>query len=175
MHYEKTNGIAVNGHGELKGRWATHQPQHEILLAWLLGFVSHLVTDATIHPIVQATVGEYSSHKEQHRTCEMTQDSLIFNEVKNNDVTYAEFSEVLKFCAESPEFPTLMAFWKRQLQAGFPDYCEACYRKVMLPGNGTGAFKKESFDRAAQNVIAACTFLFDGLTNDTAVDDLIRN
>jgi hypothetical protein len=229
MHYEKTNGIAVNGHGDLKSRWATHQPSDEILLGWLLGFVSHLVTDATIHPVVQATVGEYISHKEPHRICEMTQDSIIFNEVKNNDVTYAEFSEVLKFCAESSEFPTLMDFWKKQIQAAYPEkeddsdpslwfstytaaidvaeggsgivaffrhagldgnflyhnkvelqadypqYCESYYQKVMLPANGTGTFKKEGFERAVRNVVDAWTYLFNGLTNDAVVAELIRN
>ena len=229
MHYERTNGIAIKGHGELKSSWETHQPVDEILLAWLLGFVSHLVTDATIHPIVQAIVGEYSSHKEQHRTCEMTQDSLVFNEFKNNDVTYAEFSEVLKFCGDSPEFPALMGFWKKQLLATYPEkendsdpalwfstytkaidvaeggsgivaffrhagldgnflyhnkaelladypqYCESYYRKVTLPANGTGAFKKEGFERAVLNVIAAWSFLYDGLTDDAAVAEIIRN
>lgn len=229
MHYEKTNGIAINGHVDLKGRWATHQPSDEMLLAWLLGFVSHLVTDATIHPVVQATVGEYSTHKEQHRTCEMTQDSLIFNEVKKNDATYAEFSQILMFCAKSTDFQTLMGFWKKQLRATYPgkedDFnpelwfttytaaidvaeggsgivaffrhaglgekflyhnkaellakypqnCESYNKKVMLPINGTGTFKKECFERAVQNVMDAWTYLFDGLTNDSIVAEIIKN
>ena len=59
MHYEKTNGIVASGSDELKKVWASRTAADEINLVWLLGYVSHLVADATIHPIVQAIVGPY--------------------------------------------------------------------------------------------------------------------
>lgn len=111
MHYEKTNGIAINGHNELKRVWSSRQTADEIKLVWLFGFVSHLVADATIHPVVQAIVGTYEEHKTEHRMCEMTQDSLIYFERKNTDIRYAEFSSALKFCSRSEHFDSLMDFW----------------------------------------------------------------
>jgi len=114
MHYEKTNDIVANGFDELKKVWAMRQDADEIKFIWLLGFVSHLIADASIHPIVQAIVGPYEQNKEQHRICEMTQDSLIYNEFKNIDIRYAEFSSIIKFCSKSEYFDELMDFWKEQ-------------------------------------------------------------
>lgn len=114
MHYEKTNAIAVYGHDALKKVWATKGIKEETQLVWLLGFVSHLVIDATIHPIVQAIVGPYAENKEAHRICEMTQDSLIFFEIKKMEVRYSEFSDILKYCRESPHIEDLIGFWTEQ-------------------------------------------------------------
>jgi hypothetical protein len=111
MHYEKTNGIAINGHKELKKVWASGQTADEIRLVWLWGFISHLVADATIHPVVQAIVGAYAQNKSEHRLCEMTQDSLIYFERKKTDIRYAEFSSALKFCSKSEHFYSVMDFW----------------------------------------------------------------
>lgn len=121
MHYEKTNSIAVSGYNELKRIWPSRNSSDEIRFAWLMGYVSHLVADATIHPVVQAIVGPYEQNKEEHRICEMTQDSLIFNEYKNNDIYYAEFSSILKFCKESESFEGLMEFWKNQVIQNYQD------------------------------------------------------
>lgn len=63
MHYENTNGMVVGGHTVLKRRWASRDALDEATLVWLFGFVSHLVADATIHPVVQAIVGPYQEHK----------------------------------------------------------------------------------------------------------------
>ena len=71
MHYEKTNSIAASGHKELGESWSSKTTAEEIKFVWLLGYVSHLVADATIHPLVQAVVGPYEQNKEEHRICEM--------------------------------------------------------------------------------------------------------
>ncbi|RJP17829.1 MAG: hypothetical protein C4529_14060 [Deltaproteobacteria bacterium] len=62
MHYEHTNAIAINAHEALKKAWGQSSVPDETKLVWMIGFVSHLVTDATIHPIVQAIVGPYDEH-----------------------------------------------------------------------------------------------------------------
>ncbi len=60
-------------------------------LAWLLGFASHVVMDATLHPVVNFKVGEpYEEHKAAHRTCEMNQDTYIFSTRMNLDIHYAD-------------------------------------------------------------------------------------
>lgn len=121
MHYEVTNGIAIGGHKELRRVWPSHGTEEEIQLIWLLGFVSHLVADATIHPIVQAIVGDYAAHKTEHRLCEMTQDSFVYNAMNNgNEIRYAELSSVIRFCRQSAYFDDVMEFWKRQAQIVYP-------------------------------------------------------
>lgn len=121
MHYEKTNSNIISGYAELKGVWPSKTTSDEVKLSWLLGYTSHLIADATIHPIVQAIVGPYEQNKDEHRICEMTQDSLIFNEYKNNDIYYAEFSSILKFCEKSEWFNALMDFWKNQISYNYRD------------------------------------------------------
>jgi hypothetical protein len=78
MHYERTNSQVISGFADLRQVWPVRTPADEIKCAWLLGYVSHMVADATVHPIVQAIVGPYKGHEEPHRLCEMTMDSLIF-------------------------------------------------------------------------------------------------
>ena len=121
FHYEKTNGIAINGYAELKSTWTNTQVTDEIKLVWLLGYVSHLVIDSTIHPIVQAIVGDYAHHQEEHRICEMTQDALTFYDWENFELRYAEFSKRLQFCRESDHFDALMSFWKKHALGTYAD------------------------------------------------------
>lgn len=121
MHYEKTNGNVSSGHEVLKSVWQRKSAVNEVQLVWLLGYVSHLVTDATIHPIVQAIVGPYEQNKEEHRICEINQDCLLFNDYKNNDIYYAEFSSILKLCQQSEHLDELMEFWKNQMSVNYHD------------------------------------------------------
>ncbi len=121
MHHEHTNAIAINAHESLKKTWNSGGAPEEIQLVWLMGLVSHLVTDATIHPIVQAIVGRYEENKEEHRICEMAQDSLIYFEIKKMEICYSEFSSILRFCQESPHVDALVRFWAEQTVKAFPD------------------------------------------------------
>lgn len=121
MHYERTNSIVENGLSELKKIWQTKDKADEAKLVWLMGYVSHLVADATIHPVVEAIVGPYEQNKIEHRLCEMTQDSLIFNHCMKTEICYSEFSETIKFCRESEHFDELMEFWKDIAQKSYHD------------------------------------------------------
>lgn len=121
MHHEKTNSIAISGYGELRRTWNVRTEAEEVKLAWLFGFISHLIADATIHPIVQAIVGVYEQNKEEHRICEMTQDSLIYYMKNKADIGYAEFSTILKHCKSSEHFDGLMKFWKDHVTLNYGD------------------------------------------------------
>ncbi len=121
MHYKKTNSLVISGFEALSRVWLYKTPADEIKCAWLLGYVSHMVADAIIHPIVNAIVGPYEENKTEHRICELTMDSLIFHAKKHIDITYAEFSDALKFCNYSEHFPDLMGFWRTQLQSNYPE------------------------------------------------------
>lgn len=124
MHYEKTNSLVVNGFEALRLRRASKpsaDEADEVKLAWLLGYASHMIADAAVHPIINAIVGPYQVHPEDHRLCEMTMDSLLFHDLSGSELGYAEWSENLKFCRKSPHFKELMEFWKEHLQASYPD------------------------------------------------------
>jgi hypothetical protein len=113
MHYEKTNSVAQSGQDIIRGLWGSKTPVDEAKLVWLLGFISHLVTDATIHPIVQAIVGPYAQHKEEHRLCELTQDTLMYHLKMGNEIMYAQIVEMIAFCKNNPDsFNGVMSFWK---------------------------------------------------------------
>jgi membrane-bound metal-dependent hydrolase YbcI (DUF457 family) len=121
MHYEKTNSIFETGHAALKTSWTSKTELEEASFVWLLGYLSHLITDATIHPVVQAIVGPYEQNKEEHRICEMTQDSVIYNIHRNGDIRYTEFSEMIRYCGESKVFGKVMDFWKDQLALNYSE------------------------------------------------------
>ncbi len=122
LHYEKTNITFEKAFQVLKASWGNKTEADEVKLIWLLGYVSHMVADATIHPVVQATVGIYEDHKPEHRDCEMTQDSIIFNIQKDGaDIRYAEFADTVHFCEASSHFGGLMDFWKDLIISGYAD------------------------------------------------------
>lgn len=124
MHYKNTNGIVLHGYDELRKTWSAGRisNSNERILAWLFGYMSHLIVDATIHPIVEAIVGPYKENSKEHRKCEMTQDSLIFFQQRNSEIQYSEFSSTLKFCRDSKnDFDSLMDFWQKQTLKAYPD------------------------------------------------------
>jgi hypothetical protein len=120
MHYEKTNAIVITGHDVLKNEWQSRTPVHEAILAWLMGYVSHLIADAAIHPVVQEIVGPYSDEtKKEHRICEMTEDAFIFKECTELEIRGAEFADTLQNCGNSSRYEEVMDFWKGNLMANF--------------------------------------------------------
>lgn len=123
MHYDTTNGIVIHGHDELRQTWSMDGTNEadEIKLAWLFGYASHLISDATIHPIVEAIVGPYKDNPNEHRVCEMTQDSLVYHKRKNAEIRYTEYSSIIKFCKESEHFDPLMDFWEKQAVKTYTD------------------------------------------------------
>ncbi|MBI5187024.1 MAG: zinc dependent phospholipase C family protein [Nitrospinae bacterium] len=54
--------------------------------AWLIGFVSHVIADVTVHPVVNIKVGKYEGHKKEHRLCEMNQDVWIYKQIVGLDL-----------------------------------------------------------------------------------------
>ena len=79
MHYEKTGERLKRGIQYVSGLEGEEQAK---ALAWLLGFTSHVITDVTIHPVVECMVGPYAQNKTVHRTCEMHQDVYIFQRLQ---------------------------------------------------------------------------------------------
>jgi len=87
MHYTSTGAMIREGVNILKQRNGEEKRKG---LAWLLGYVAHVATDVTIHPIVELKVGNYADHKREHRECEMHQDAYIFKRLNLGEIGLSE-------------------------------------------------------------------------------------
>jgi hypothetical protein len=122
MHYEETNGIVHHGLKLLIGVEEKDEAWWS-KLAWLLGYISHLVTDATIHPIVEALVGPYKNPDSHtpHRICEMVHDVMIMKEVKNLELAGSEYADLLRACQDDPSFEAVCGFWEDAARLAYPE------------------------------------------------------
>ncbi len=115
MHYDKTNEVplicAVNVGCGVHGGKASLDSQ----AAWIAGYVSHCVADATIHPIVQRIVGPYHADPETHRLCEMTQDSLLYSELRGASLRDAQFTDQLRKCKPKEVVHGILDNWVNAL------------------------------------------------------------
>lgn len=72
MH--KGHAVALLQNGVARIRNMADIDLRQKCMAWLFGFATHVVTDGTIHPVVNLKVGPYEQNKTEHRRCEMSQD-----------------------------------------------------------------------------------------------------
>ena len=229
MHYENTGEFVCRGIRNLLG---LKGEEFATCLAWLCGFVTHVVTDSVIHPVVNAIVGPYIFNKTEHRHCELTQDSYIFHEVKGIELNYARYVGLFGMCSDPGDpdkiSPYLGKFWTETLKASHPEAAQyfdkigpdtwhknflsrigsaadpipvfrhfeeeanIAYKKtnkitpeerrrfvdqVKLPGNRTGAFKTDAFNKAVSAVIDMWARLFVDIKNGNPVGPLayVRN
>lgn len=229
MHYEQTGEFVRHGVANLLKLTGD---AFDICLAWLAGFTTHLVTDAVVHPVVNSIVGPYVFNSEEHRHCEMTQDSCIFHEIKGVDIRYAEYVGLFSMCSDDSSKerinPHLNDFWTETLKGCHPsagpwferiepnDWHEnfmsrissasdpmaifrhigekknLVYKKirdinpdeqtkfideVRLPGNRTGRFREDVFDKAVGAVIDTWGRLFTDIENKRPgnISDYIKN
>jgi Zinc dependent phospholipase C len=100
MHYENSLQFVKNGLSDLLAMGRDSE-KFKICLAWLCGYVSHLLADTIIHPVVNENVGGtyiFTSH--DHIICEMTQDSKIFYNRKGIDLSNAGYISLLQDCSD---------------------------------------------------------------------------
>lgn len=99
MHKNRCGALIGNGIQRVRGMQGEAKRK---CLAWLLGLVSHVVADATIHPVIQEKVGPYEQNKTAHRECEMHQDAYIYQRLKLGDIGLSEHLDSgLRQCGES--------------------------------------------------------------------------
>lgn len=95
-------------------------------LAWLLGYAAHVVTDVTIHPVVNLKVGPYKRNKTAHRKCELNQDAHIYQRMNLNGIGRSEHldSGIAKCCDVRDKHrldPDIKALWLKMMQSAYPD------------------------------------------------------
>lgn len=100
MHYEDTGDVVRAGASILaqefqRGRSPEEDRRFHRKSAWLFGYLSHVILDVTIHPVVRAIVGDYDENKTEHRKCEMYQDAYIFQQIKNINLVNTEWTDTL--------------------------------------------------------------------------------
>lgn len=99
--------------------------QRQICLAWFCGYLSHMVADATIHPVVNIRVGPYIGHEVDHQKCEVHQDAHIFSRLKIGLIKKAEYMQNVVETCSSPKnrlalHETIYDFWESMTQLAFP-------------------------------------------------------
>lgn len=124
MHYENTLEFVKNGLSELLTMNRADE-NFKICLAWLCGYISHLLTDTIIHPVVNAIVGgPYIFTSRDHRICEMTQDTYIFYKIKGVELSNAEYVRLFEGCSDSGDKNLIHAairnFWPGILKETHP-------------------------------------------------------
>jgi hypothetical protein len=127
MHYTRSCAMVNSGIVNLKkSRGSARDKQ----LAWLLGYCAHVVTDMTIHPVVQAKVGVYAENQRQHRVCEMNQDSHIYHRMGDGEIGDSDlFARSVAQCGNHGDINQLdrdiVTLWERMLAEVHPDLSTA--------------------------------------------------
>lgn len=124
MHKGKTNGVLINGIEKLRELREKEDSTFNNKVAWLLGYGSHLIVDAVIHPIVETIVGPYSNPKNRkpHFICEQTQDTFIFKEIEGTELIEADFVRNNLGTGFNKELEEVFEFWKElMVKTYFPD------------------------------------------------------
>jgi hypothetical protein len=122
MHLERTGDLIKAGISRLAQVEIRHRPK---VLAWLLGFVAHVGTDMTVHPVVERKVGPYAGNERAHRICEMHQDTHIYARMNMGYLGYTEhFDSGIKRCC-APEDPSRLDpdvawLWNEMLRTVHP-------------------------------------------------------
>ena len=121
MHYENTGEFVKFRITNLQ-RFENND--FDVCLSWLCGYVTHLLTDSIIHPVVNATVGPYVFNSGEHRHCEMIQDSFIFKQIKGVELNYAGYTNLIKMCSATDNKNHLnqavSSFWTKTLEMSHP-------------------------------------------------------
>ena len=115
MHYTRSGEMIYAGIAYIKNM-EDGLPKRKAT-AWLLGYVAHMVTDVTIHPIIELKVGVYQDNKTAHRTCEMHQDSYIFQRLNLGGVGICEhFESGIQVCGKDGQIePEIAKIWAHML------------------------------------------------------------
>lgn len=119
MHYDRTDAVIRAAWAGLKG---LDGDDREKAIAWLFGYVSHVVGDVTIHPVVELKVGTYAQNQKQHRVCEMNQDVHVFARLNIAAVDLADhLGSGVGLCGGPDGLdPAVRGLWAQALAAVHP-------------------------------------------------------
>jgi hypothetical protein len=133
MHYENTLSFIEEGVKSLS-KIDRNSEAFSIRLSWFLGFVSHVLADSYIHPVVNSVVrGCYRFTSEFHGKCELVQDIYIFQQLTGEEIIDAAprtgnlgYLRILDECSDPADdegsriHPEIRTFWKELLVIAHP-------------------------------------------------------
>ncbi|WP_105189923.1 zinc dependent phospholipase C family protein [Pseudoalteromonas sp. T1lg48] len=125
MHYEKTGDVIKEAVTYCKSLEGIAQ---EKCFAWLCGYMSHVAADITIHPVVERKVGPYEHNQAAHRTCEMNQDSFIWQRLNMGEIGLADRIELnIGSCTSQDNCldEDIKGIWHHILGSTHPDYAQS--------------------------------------------------
>lgn len=162
FHYDDTDSVAHAGLRKLAADAGRPKAVHEAILAWLMGYASHLVADATIHPVVEAIVGPYEveANRGPHRLCEMAQDVLAFREIKHQELNNSEVADILRTVGDSPSKGAVFDFWHERIRECYPGKTSLAHPSVWF------GFYKNAIDIADGGGRLAALFRHLGADGD---------
>lgn len=128
MHYEKVGVLIKKAIVLVKNLSDTDQ---EKAFSWLCGFVAHVVSDITIHPVVELRVGPYHENAKEHRICEMNQDAYIWPKLNLGEIGYADRVKINIGSCVDPENQSnldgiIHDLWITCLTEVFPEKSHSC-------------------------------------------------
>ncbi len=123
MHCTRACEMIESGIRRVRGAKGTVRDKQ---LSWLLGYCAHVVTDVTIHPVVQAKVGVYAENQRKHRICEMNQDSHIYRRMNQGEIGESDrFALTVVQCSNSDDRSQLdrdiVTLWQGMLEDVYPE------------------------------------------------------
>lgn len=101
-----------------------YDQEWERTYAWLLGFASHVIMDAVVHPVVAQISGPYSDpeNRRTHARCELCQDVFLCKEINNGlEVYRSEFSDDLRSANSAGQMKPVFHHWDELLRSTYPD------------------------------------------------------
>lgn len=121
MHYEKTGDLIKALAAECKN---LDDSEKERAFAWLCGYVSHVIADITIHPVVELKVGVYEQNQKEHRQCEMNQDAYIWQRLNLGEIGLADHVKIhIGACATDGRLDsTIKGLWGGALTRVHAEY-----------------------------------------------------
>jgi hypothetical protein len=94
----------------------------DAILAWLFGYVGHIVADAVVHPVVNVAMADVKIQG-IHQEIEICIDSLLYDEKKHGDLQLVPYLDGLRACRKSPEaFAELMDLWQKCISTAEPSF-----------------------------------------------------
>lgn len=110
MHYTNTGQLIKNAILAISGSTGEDKLKQ---LSWLMGFISHVGTDITVHPVVEARVGPYHENQNAHMACEMNQDVYIFPRLNLGSTDVPEYLDAtLRQCSVDGNLdPAIAELW----------------------------------------------------------------
>lgn len=135
MHYENTALFARQGVLKLSKMDKKNEDFFRCL-AWFCGYVSHIIADSFLHPVVNSAVGgPYLFTQTDHRICEMIQDVYIFQRKTGDEIIKANprggtfgYLRILEQCSDASNaerlHPAVRSFWTELLKDVHPHAAE---------------------------------------------------